>query len=325
MKKSILFPIMLSAALPLCASSFFFPSHASSPRLIAGTEEPDTVIYEEEEVWTDADSVEFLEVIEDEGISTLCPFNYSLLEACQLKDGNFELKNSTDQNYSVQFAFQLFYLSDEKPSDSYLALVYNIFNAGMMKPCKDAKTLEKLAELRWKDAKETYQEEMNAAGVPFNHYYRTAVQPVWKSDDCGGVTTYSVEDEAFRGGAHGMNWQYCLSLHDSDGTFVGLTDLFREDCLPKVFALIGEKLAARPNAPQDSDIWQPVAEIQKPTDDDYLMRAGGVEEWQGKWYPRPAVTPCGVLFSYQRYEKDCYAAGVIHILLSNEEIAAWRK
>ena len=324
MKKSILSLVALCAALPLCAFSFLVPSHAASDRRIVGAEEPDTVVYEEEDVWS-ADTGEVVEEYTEDGISSICPFDESLLTESQLKDGDFELKNSQDQNYSVQFAFQLFYLSNDKPSDSYVALVNRVMNAGMVKPGKDVKSLEKIAELRWKDAKESYQEDVKTAGVPFNHYYRTAIQPAWKSNACGGVTTYSVEDEAFTGGAHGMSWQYCLSLRDSDGALIGLTDLFREDCLPKVFELIGEKLAARPGASNNTDVWQPVAEIQQPSAEDYLNRAGGVEEYGGKFYPRPAVTSCGVLFSYQRYEKDCYAAGAIHILLTNEEIAAWRK
>ena len=60
MKKSILSLVALCAALPLCAFSFLVPSHAASDRRIAGAEEPDTVVYEEEDVWS-ADTGEVVE------------------------------------------------------------------------------------------------------------------------------------------------------------------------------------------------------------------------------------------------------------------------
>lgn len=44
------------------------------------------------------------------------------------------------------------------------------------------------------------------------------------------------------------------------------------------------------------------------------------EQYQTHYIPRPALTAQGVIFSYQRYEIDSYAAGELHFILPYEEI-----
>lgn len=121
-----------------------------------------------------------------------------------------------------------------------------------------------------------------------------------------------------------MNYEYYLTLDAKQGV-LGLTDLFKEERLMEIFELVHTKLVARRTEPQDETTWNTNADIDTPATGDAMRRAGQVEEFQGKWYPRPARTACGYVFTYAPYEKDCYAAGTIHILLTPEEVEGMTK
>lgn len=107
----------------------------------------------------------------------------------------------------------------------------------------------------------------------------------WKDK---GVTTYSIEDEAYTGGAHGMLYHYFLSMNEKADSVMGLTDIFKEEALPEVFKLVGEKLKTGPQAANDEEAWPSVAEVlPAPNANDYSVRSGQMQQYKGKWYPRP--------------------------------------
>lgn len=39
------------------------------------------------------------------------------------------------------------------------------------------------------------------------------------------------------------------------------------------------------------------------------------EVYKGSYYPRPALTKRGVVFSYQPYEKGAFAEGILHFII----------
>lgn len=195
--------------------------------------------------------------------------------------------------------------------------------------------LDKMLEAKWNAVKRSYTDDQNevkkmAAQENFEYHpqsysFRTTITPVWQWKD-KGVTTYSIEDEAYTGGAHGMLYHYFLSMNEKADSVMGLTDIFKEEALPEVFKLVGEKLKTGPQAASDEDTWPSVAEVlPAPNANDYSVRSGQMQQYKGKWYPRPALTECGIVFTYPPYVKNCYAAGTIHIVINYAEAKDWLK
>lgn len=71
-----------------------------------------------------------------------------------------------------------------------------------------------------------------------------------------------------------------------------------------MFKLVGEKLKTGPQAANDEEAWPSVAEVlPAPNANDYSVRSGQMQQYKGKWYPRPALTECGIVFTYPPYVK----------------------
>ena len=276
----------------------------------------DTVVDGDDD-WAEADTVE--------APAEVCPTDDELLSEFETKEADYNLQDKRDANCGVSFAATVYVPEGGKQRTGFINLASNVLSALLPEETatswKPDNNIEKMFENKWKAVKALYLEDTKDAGAT-TYYYRTNIMPAWRWKTAGGLTTYKVDDEFYTGGAHGMAYGYYLTLGEQKDGLLGLTDIFKEESLPAVFKLVGQKLASRPNAPQQEDIWKPVAELSAdPTPDTSLLRAQAVEQYEGKWYPRPALTQCGVVFSYQPYEKDCYAAGIIDILLPYDEVA----
>ena len=186
--------------------------------------------------------------------------------------------------------------------------------------CRSAEALKDLIDKRWQALKQEYTDDMAEMDEPLAYSFATTIVPIGHFGGKEGMTTFLLADETYTGGAHGMTNAFCLTLSDESGKLLGLTDIFIADGLPKVFDLVAKRLSERAAGRVDETMWPPVAELAGHDAEAYLAKIGGSEAYQGKWYPRPALTPEGVLFSYQQYEKDCYAAGIVQVLLPYTEL-----
>lgn len=93
-------------------------------------------------------------------------------------------------------------------------------------------------------------------------------------------------------------------MNEKTDSVMGLTDIFKEEALPEVFKLVGEKLKTGPQAANDEEAWPSVAEVlPAPNANDYSVRSGQMQQYKGKWYPRPALTECGIVFTYPPMSK----------------------
>lgn len=258
----------------------------------------------------------------------ICPQDYELLGEFNEKSADYSLTHPQDANHAVTFNAMVYSPMETKRTGGYTQMVGRVLTGTISSPVnKDnwkGKDIEDMLEAKWKLLKEAYNAEVKE-GFMGDFTFRTNVTPAWQWKSHGTLTTYLIEDEVYQGGAHGMCYTYYLTLAGAEERPAGLTDLFKEESLPAVFALVEKKLRQRPNVPAE-DSWPQTASL--PDDlspDDYGVRTGQKELYRGKWYPRPALTGCGVVFTYFPYEKDCYAAGHIHILLPYEEIADFLK
>lgn len=350
MKKIIL---MVPAAICL---AFTFPAqgHSNAGRM---AEEPDTAAvdtavadsawdddYSEDADWAGGDDAAADDsVVVDSADEGFCTYNDELLSDFSTKNADYSLQNPADANAGVSFNATLFTPDADKNGEvrkgnGYSLMTSHILSA--MLPAEDrlkwkVNSLGKMLETKWESVKRGYQadqadmkkaaQEGNFDYNPTSYSYRTSITPVWQWKD-KGLTTYSIEDEAYTGGAHGILFHYYFTLNERTDSLLGLTDVFKPEALPQVFSLVGEKLKTGPQAAHDEQTWPSVAEVlPAPNADDYCVVSRQMEQYEGKWYPRPALTECGIVFTYPPYVKNCYAAGPINILITYDEAAKWLK
>jgi len=337
-----IFFYIVSAALCMALT---LPAQGSRSELY-GAQEPDSTIvdYEDNE---NADTVAYedWDNVPDDSTAVeenICQPDDELLAEFNVKEASYDYQNKANANTGITLSATIFTPGDTKKQSGYNIMVSRILQSmlpGQAMQQWKTETLDKMLENKWKAVKEAYindlkdwaeespqpDEEDDAPYFP-SYAYNTSVMPVWRFSTAGGLVTYKIDDEVYLGGAHGMPYCYCLTLSEKTDSLVGLTDIFKEESLNAVFDLVGQKLAVRHDAPYFSgDVWKPVAEMEEPSHDDALVVAHAMEQFGGKWYPRPAVTQCGILFSYPPYEKDCFAAGTVEILLPFEEVGQYLK
>lgn len=316
------------------------------------TDEPDTLVadtveadYSEDDDWAGVDGDDTaVDSINNDSVNNdpedFCTYDDDLLTAYDTKSADYSLQYHKNFDDNITFSATLFTPDGEnstgvKKGSGYNTMVSHIF-AAMLDP-KDAEKwkddeLDKMIENKWKALRTGYmddqselEKQMGKEFHPMSYSFRTTITPVWQFKDKSCVT-YSIEDETYTGGAHGMLYHYYFTLNEKADSLMGLTDLFKEEALPEVFKLVGEKLKNGPQAAHDEDSWPSVAEVlPAPDANDYMVRSGQMQLFNGKWYPRPALTECGIVFTYPPYVKNCYAAGTINILITYNEAKNWLK
>lgn len=341
MKKTVLLvPTALALALSLPVQG-----HKTNYRI---TDTPDTLVvdttldteYTEDEDWAGTDDTDATPADTATDPEDFCNYNDDLLSDFDTENADYNLQNSKDANAGITFSATLFTPSKEKygelKKNSGYTLMASRILASMLDSASMSKwkteAINKMLENKWKSVKSQYtteqaeMEKLNGAdNHPMSYSYRTSITPAWQWAD-KHVTTYAIEDEAYTGGAHGILYHYYLSLNEQTDSIMGLTDIFKEEALPEVFKLVGEKLRTGPQAANDEETWPSVAEVvPAPVANDYSVLSGQMQMYKDKWYPRPALTECGIVFVYPPYIKNCYAAGTINILITYDEAKNWLK
>lgn len=341
MKKTVL---LVPSALALVLS-LPVQGHKTNHRI---TDTPDTLVvdttldteYTEDDDWAGTDDSDATPADTTTDPEDFCNYNDDLLSDFDTENADYNLQNSKDANAGITFSASLFTPSKEKHGElkknSGYTLMASHILASMLDSASMSKwkteTIGKMLENKWKSVKAQYTDEqtemekLNGADYhPMSYSYRTSITPAWQWAD-KHVTTYAIEDEAYTGGAHGILYHYYLSLDEQTDSLMGLTDIFKEEALPEVFKLVGDKLRTGPQAANDEESWPSVAEVvPAPMANDYSVLSGQMQMYKGKWYPRPALTECGIVFVYPPYIKNCYAAGTINILITYDEAKNWLK
>lgn len=254
MKKTI---ILVSAALAMAA---FVPVHGhQSATRTQVAEEPDTAVvdndmYVEDDDWAgtaDADSmVADSADVDSDNTENFCDYNDELLADFSSKNANYNLQNSQDANAGISFDATLFVPGNDdkvevKKGGGYSLMASRVLSA-MIDSAAASKwevaKLDKMLEAKWNAVKRSYTDDQNEMKkmaaqedfeyTPQNYSFRTTITPVWQWKD-KGVTTYSIEDEAYTGGAHGMLYHYFLSMNEKADSVMGLTDILRKKPCPK--------------------------------------------------------------------------------------------
>lgn len=190
-------------------------------------------------------------------------------------------------------------------------------NAAGMSPEDIARHFATLYEELYR--KEYDYDDVAPRGPKFD--YMLEVAPEWISAD-GRYATYRFYSYYYTMGMHGFMEEYYITFDNHSGRLLGYRDIFGDLGFPEAIRLLETQLTKRrtgdgyglnvsaiPAAMDESDLEANASEIIK-------------ELYQGSYYPRPALTERGVVFSYQPYEKGAFAEGILHFLIPYSSLTA---
>lgn len=144
--------------------------------------------------------------------------------------------------------------------------------------------------------------------------YSITVSPVWESAD-GQLVTYRVYVFYHTGGMHGIMEENYYTFEISTGKMLGFNDFFAgNEAQMTIDELTRVMVAGLSRDWVGYDFESVRAEIMV---DENLSCSNDMftEFFNGKLYPRPAMTRNGLLFSYQPYVKAPFVAGILHFVV----------
>lgn len=211
---------------------------------------------------------------------------------------------------------QALYL-DNKGADRLLKEYYGIkakpkrvdgINAANMTPKAIARHFATVHEQLYRN--EFKAEDVDGHGPKYD--YMLEISPAWKSLD-GRYVTYRFYSYYYTMGAHGFMEEYYLTFDNENGRILGYNDIFEANDFKKVLDLLEQEITAHKKEFMNFDGIYP-ASLEK---DELESNASEIlkEVYDGSYYPRPAMTRQGIVFSYQPYEKGSFAEGILHFVI----------
>lgn len=165
--------------------------------------------------------------------------------------------------------------------------------------------------------KKYFVEEIEEGWGPPEEYL-LEVAPVWSNDD-GRYTTYRFYTYHYGGGAHGMMYEYYMTFDNESGRVLGYRDILGYDGMKSALVMLRKKLNDRLGQDRNVEGGFDTDFGDVGSDAEDMYNVGWLEEvFEGKIYPRPAVTREGIVFTYQPYDKGSFADGILHFALPIE-------
>ena len=203
---------------------------------------------------------------------------------------------------------------DNKGADRILKEYYSIkatlrkiggINASSMSP-------EQIAVHFSKEHERLYRKDFTEEDFGPKYDYMMEVAPAWESKN-GQYVTYRFYTYYYTMGAHGFMEEYYLTFDNENGRILGYNDIFEANDFKKVLDLLEQEITAQKKEFMNFDGIYP-ASLEK---DELESNASEIlkEVYDGAYYPRPALTNQGIVFSYQPYEKGSFAEGILHFVI----------
>jgi len=152
-------------------------------------------------------------------------------------------------------------------------------------------------------------QENDEWGPKYDYLFK--MNPVWQSLD-GNYITYRVYSYCYTGGAHGYMEEYYLTFDVHTGHILGTADIIKAE---KVESVINN-LEKKTQRAHHSSAY--LADLPQIRSDSMVVTKEYID---GKFYPRPALTEHGMVFSYQPYEIGSFSEGIIHFVIPYSEIS----
>lgn len=174
-------------------------------------------------------------------------------------------------------------------------------NTATATPKEIARYFNKRFERRYK------QEFKDEEGLGPTYQYMMEVAPAWTSDD-GSLATYRFYTFNHTGGVHGMMYEFYLTFDSATGRILGIEDLYDTAEFKKAMIQLGKKITKHLSRGEHT------ADLGEASEE-YAPNGIYYENFNGYIYPRPALLKNGAVFSYQPYDKGCFADGILHFTL----------
>lgn len=225
---------------------------------------------------------------------------------------------ATIMNNDIQALFM-----DNKGADRILKEYYGIKSTPRKIRGLDAsqKTPKEIARHFSKEFERLYREEYEGPDSDNDapkYDYSMLVVPAWQSKDSTYIT-YRFYTYYYTMGMHGFMEEYYLTFNSETGKLLGFKDLFRIQSREKVISELDTNYSERRrkigyNVDGIQESWLSERELESNTWTIIKEKCDTV------YYPRPAMTKMGVVFSYQPYEAVAFSHGIIHILIPYSKI-----
>lgn len=211
---------------------------------------------------------------------------------------------------------QALYL-DNKGADRILKEYYGIkakpkkvngIDAANMTPKEIARHFATVHEQLYRN--EFKAEDVDGHGPKYD--YMLEISPAWTSAD-GRYVTYRFYSYYNTMGAHGFMEEYYLTFNEETGNILGYKEIIGTKAMPDAIKMLEQKLTAKEAQYRDMDEPYPAgmdAEQLEANASEIIK-----EVYQGSYYPRPALTKEGIVFSYQPYEKGAFCDGILHFVI----------
>lgn len=130
--------------------------------------------------------------------------------------------------------------------------------------------------------------------------YQSYIYPVWQSKD-GRLVTWRFYSYSFGGGAHGAFYDYYLTFDTKEKRILNYRDLYSDVEFKNAMAILKDQINDYHGQKTSYEADLGDADPREPD-----------TAFEGKDYPRPAITKDGIVFTYQTYEKGANFDGVLH-------------
>lgn len=181
-------------------------------------------------------------------------------------------------------------------------------NAANMSPKEIARHFATVHEQLYRN--EFKEEDVDGHGPKYD--YMLEISPAWRSPD-GRYVTYRFYSYYYAMGAHGLMEEYYLTFNEETGYILGYEEIIGTKAFPDAIKLLEQKLTAKETQYREMDQPYPAgmdAEQLEANASEIIK-----EKYQGSYYPRPALTKEGIVFSYQPYEKGAFCEGILHFVI----------
>lgn len=191
---------------------------------------------------------------------------------------------------------------------------YMFYGENMINKFDIARPIAEMPKFYFNEYRERYRVRSDSIGkewgepFPGDLYdYKHWVYPVWKSKD-GNFVTYRFHTDGYAHNVHGWEFDWFLTFNLNKNRILGKNDFFSDGEFEKAIQQLGEQLSAY----HKDEGWSAAIDL----DTSITLGQDSIlyEVYKGALYPRPAMTPEGVIFTYQTYLKGGNADGVLHFI-----------
>lgn len=159
--------------------------------------------------------------------------------------------------------------------------------------------ISEIPRFYFNEYRERYRERSDSLGkewgepFPGDIYdYKHWVYPVWQSED-STVATYRFHTDGYAHNVHGWEFDWFITFNLKENRILGRKGFFSDTEFEKAIQQLEEQL----DAYHKEDRWDAAIEL----DTSITLGQDSIlyEEYKGSLFPRPAMTPNGVIFTYQ--------------------------